>query len=127
MLETAKAVWDGFAARFLELWNAREAKRVAAGEAFLPATEGFKAAYMRGLRADALGFTGAKMVRRIVGIAHNADLEEISDPDVRSACERRVLALGKRLVTDARAVVPDTDGSGIDALLAAAAAVREGV
>ena len=80
--------------------------------------------YMRELRADALGFSGAKMVRRIVGIAHNADLEEIQDADARAKCERRVLALGRRLVTNARDVVADDDENGVDALVAAASALR---
>lgn len=124
LLEAVKAVWDGFSSRFVELWKQREAERKAAGEAHVPASDAYMRKYMRELRADALGFSGAKMVRRIVGIAHNADLEEIQDADARAKCERRVLALGRRLVTNARDVVADDDENGVDALVAAASALR---
>jgi len=39
--------------------------------------------YMRELFVDSLGFAGAKMIRRIVGIAHVEDLESIANPDTR--------------------------------------------
>jgi 5-methylthioribose kinase len=53
---------------------------------------------MSNLFLDSIGFAGAKMIRRIVGIAHVADLETIEDPSVRSQCEKKSLTLGKRLV-----------------------------
>ena len=46
-----------------------------------------QAAFLRELLPDALGFAGAVMTRRIVGIAHVADMEGIADPDAR--CGRR--------------------------------------
>ncbi len=39
-----------------------------------------------------------KMIRRIVGIAHVADLESIEDADVRSQCEKRSLLFARTLV-----------------------------
>ena len=40
----------------------------------------------------------ASSCRRIVGIAHVADLDSIEDADVRAECERRALEFGKKLV-----------------------------
>jgi 5-methylthioribose kinase len=53
---------------------------------------------MQGLFADSLGFAGCKMIRRVLGLAHVADLETIADPDRRAEAERKVLALGRRLI-----------------------------
>lgn len=39
--------------------------------------------FMADLWRDAVGFMGAVMVRRIVGIAHVAEMKTIDDPDVR--------------------------------------------
>ena len=41
------------------------------------------------------------MTRRIVGIAHVADLESIEDADRRAACEPAALACGRRLMLEA--------------------------
>lgn len=37
-------------------------------------------------------------MRRLVGIAHVADMDTIADPDVRAACERRALRFGRALL-----------------------------
>ena len=54
--------------------------------------------YMANLFADTLGFAGCKMIRRVLGLAHVEDLESIADPDIRAVAERKVLALGRRLI-----------------------------
>ena len=55
---------------------------------------------MRRLFADTLGFAAAKMIRRILGLAHVLDLESIKDPDVRATCERRALRLARALMVE---------------------------
>ena len=40
------------------------------------------------------------MIRRLVGLAHNIDLEWIADPDTRAACERRGLHMGRELIVN---------------------------
>ena len=42
-------------------------------------------AYLANVLKGPLGYAGAKMTRRIVGIAHAADLESIEDADRRAA------------------------------------------
>ena len=63
---------------------------------------------------DALGYAGAKMIRRILGLAHNIDLEWIEDPGLRAKCERRCLVLARDLV-----VYTDTFGGIADVTEAA--------
>lgn len=47
-------------------------------------------AFMAQLLQDSLKFGGAVMLRRIVGIAHIEDFQQISDPDIRCAASANV-------------------------------------
>ncbi len=107
ILNQAELIWTGFEAKFRALWQS-EAK----GDAFtaeLFADDAGRAAlavqrdrYMADLFTDMLGFAGCKMIRRVLGLAHVEDLESIADPDIRAVAERKVLALGRRLVLSRR-------------------------
>jgi 5-methylthioribose kinase len=102
ILTTAEALWAGFDEQFRALWNAEHAGDVLSPAGFHdPQT--FRAAqdqYLRQLFADALGFAGAKMTRRILGLAHVEDLESIADPELRASCERRALRLARALMVE---------------------------
>ena len=101
-----------FEKKFLNLWNTEENNK---GEAFREgpfpkACEDLKEAqklYMQRIFADSIGFAGAKMIRRIVGIAHVADLDEIKDADLRSACEKKCLTLARSLIVDSYSSITD--------------------
>src|SRR5690606_39022985 len=41
---------------------------------------------IHGIWTDMLGFAGIEIHRRILGLAHNADFEEIADTGMRAAC-----------------------------------------
>jgi 5-methylthioribose kinase len=56
--------------------------------------------------ADSVGFAGAKMVRRILGLAHVEDLESIQNPKIRSVYEMKALHLARTLILD-RATIGD--------------------
>ncbi|BCX17232.1 MAG: methylthioribose kinase [Geminicoccaceae bacterium] len=106
ILATVQDVWNGFERRFLELWRSRPE-----GDAFpvahFPGPDGARAleaarrTCMRRLFVDSLGYAGTSMIRRTLGLAHNADMETIADPDRRAACERRNLALARELIVEA--------------------------
>ena len=57
---------------------------------------------MTRLFGEALGFAGAAMIRRTLGLAHSIDMERIVDADRRADCERRNLRLARELVVEAR-------------------------
>mgnify|MGYP001807714491 CR=1 FL=1 len=59
------------------------------------------------------------MIRRLVGIAHVADMDSIADADTRAACERRALHFGRRMLVEAAAGF-----TSIEALAEAAVAAR---
>jgi 5-methylthioribose kinase len=56
---------------------------------------------MRKLFVDMLGFAAAKMIRRILGLAHNIDFEWIQDKCLRAACEARALELARGMMINA--------------------------
>ena len=126
LLETFTGTWHTFERRFLQLWDERG---VAAGTAGITpasvyggsagedALRAVQKAYVKGVLRDSLAFAGAKMTRRIVGIAHVADLESIGDPDVRAKCELAALACARRLILEA-------DELSIDDVAAVAESLR---
>ena len=93
-------LWDEFAAKFIELWNQQHNGDAYPQGLFADDRQALHLAqqrYMRQLLSDSLGFAGAKMIRRLLGLAHNIDLEWIEDTDLRARCERRGLKLGREL------------------------------
>jgi 5-methylthioribose kinase len=105
VLDATRALWEGFRARFLELWRKEARGDAYPGSLF---TGGLGAArleiereaYMDRLFADAVGFTGAKIIRRILGLAHNIDFEWIADEARRATCEARALRLARELIVN---------------------------
>jgi 5-methylthioribose kinase len=109
LLDTIEAVWTGFETKFLALW-----RRSATGDAFVAelfadpagaeALEAHRLTTMARIFADSVGFAGAKMARRILGLAHVEDLESIENPTIRSACETKALHLARSLMLDRAAI-----------------------
>jgi 5-methylthioribose kinase len=105
ILATTETIWTSFHDKFLDHWA-----RNATGDAF-PADlfqdrlgearlAGERKAYMQRLWRDTLGFAAAKMIRRILGLAHNIDLELIKDPTMRARCEARALLLARDMMVN---------------------------
>jgi len=106
VLEAVEQVWVEFSRKFLELWRT-EARGDAypvtlfAGEGGAASLEAERQAYMDRLFQDAVGFSAAKIIRRILGLAHNIDFEWIEDPRRRAICEARSLRLARAMMVDA--------------------------
>jgi 5-methylthioribose kinase len=105
VVETIESVWGEFSRKFVELWRA-EAQGDAypatlfMGEAGAARLEGERQAYMARLFQDMVGFAGAKIIRRILGLAHNIDFEWIEDTRLRAICEARSLRLARAMLVD---------------------------
>jgi 5-methylthioribose kinase len=108
LLQTIESVWTEFARKFIDLWLTE-----ADGDAY-PAVlfegpdgaarlEVERQAYMDRLFQDTVGFSAAKIIRRILGLAHNIDFEWIDDPRTRAVCEARGLRLARAMMIDAAA------------------------
>ncbi len=91
LIETIRDIWVSFERKFRLLWNEHGADRIAM-------TPGYQDDYMQRLLQDAVGFTGAKMVRRIIGLAHVADIDRIPDAIVRGKAQRMALSIGTNLI-----------------------------
>jgi 5-methylthioribose kinase len=91
LLQTVKEVWTIFEREFRKLWNESGVDRVAK-------TAGYQDLYIQQLLRDTFGFTGAKMVRRIVGLAHVADIDKIEDQGARARAQRLALTIGTTLI-----------------------------
>lgn len=109
LLDACKAVWNGFREKFQTLWDQHSSNgnsgdgynielfgdRVHGGsEARALAQQSF----FQETWDEVVGFIGAVIIRRLVGVAHVADMEEIADADVRAQCERRALLFGRRML-----------------------------
>jgi 5-methylthioribose kinase len=105
VVETIESVWGEFSRKFVELWRA-EAQGDAypatlfMGEAGAARLEGERQAYMARLFQDMVGFAAAKIIRRILGLAHNIDFEWIEDTRLRAICEARSLRLARAMLVD---------------------------
>ncbi len=106
VLEATRDFWTCFRDRFLALWRSE----AASGDGYPPALfqgplgaarlDQERKAYLDRLYRDTLGFGAAKMIRRVVGLAHNIDLEWIEDPALRARCEARALTLAREMMVN---------------------------
>lgn len=106
IMDTLADTWNLFHKKFTTLWDIH---KEGPGEAYLheiyndvELRELVKQKYMTELFHDSLGFAAAKMIRRIVGVAHVEDFESITDPVKRADCERRALDFAKMLMKKRR-------------------------
>ncbi len=105
VLTTLTSIWNSFAGKFLELWRNNQT-----GDAYPPSLfqgemgairlEAERRAYLSRLWTDTLGFAAAKMIRRILGLAHNIDLEHIKDEKLRATCEARILTMARDMMVN---------------------------
>ena len=106
ILNQMVTLYDLFERKFLNLWSVLDdPNNKNFGEIYKPyvfkdssSKETFKKDFMRNIWRDTLGFTGCKMIRRIVGVAHVADLESIEDLVQRSECEKKCIDLARLLI-----------------------------
>ena len=79
----------------------------------------FKTYYLEQVMADALGFAGTEIIRRVVGDTKVAELFSISDLSVRIPMERALILTGEMLIMERR-----ISHSGADAVRRFAHAVK---
>lgn len=106
ILRTTIETWNLFNKKFTSLWDEH---KDGPGDAYLPEIYNspevqllVKQKYMKDVFDDSLGFGAAKMIRRIVGVAHVEDFESITDAGKRADCERQALNFAKMLLKERR-------------------------
>lgn len=90
LLELPEETWLAFEQEFRSLWPNRIDPRVYNDE--------FLERWLDNVRREAMGFAGAEAARRIVGLAHVADIETLPEEPRSRAC-RGVLEAARYLVT----------------------------
>ena len=103
VLAMTETVWTSFREKFLGLWRAHPTgdaypASLFADPAGAECLERERQSYLDRLWTDTLGFAAAKMIRRILGLAHNIDLEWIKDAGRRALCEARALTLARDMM-----------------------------
>ena len=105
LLEQVEEIWSKFARKFSALWDEHlqgdylPARLLTADTRALVIAR-VRADYLARLFDDALGFAAAEMIRRILGLAHVADMDEIADPEARALCETRALYAARELLVN---------------------------
>lgn len=59
---------------------------------------------MERMMQDAVGYAGCKMIRRIVGLSHVADIDRIENDAIRLRALRMALRIGKAFILSNRSV-----------------------
>ena len=93
----------GPAVQFGDAIGVGEDQLLRPGEAGAARLETERQAYMARLFGDTVGFAAAKIIRRILGLAHNIDFELIEDPNRRAICEARSLRLARAMMVETAA------------------------
>ncbi|WP_028546137.1 S-methyl-5-thioribose kinase [Paenibacillus taiwanensis] len=97
LLTTIRDIWNLFDVKFRSLWNQHGVDR-------LSKVAGYQDHYLLEVLRDTAGYSGCKMIRRIVGLAHVADIDTIADPATKERAQRIALSIGKALVTANRSI-----------------------
>ncbi|HEY2493015.1 MAG TPA: S-methyl-5-thioribose kinase [Paenibacillus sp.] len=95
LLLMVENTWNAFESNFRTLWN-KDIQDVMA------TTPGYQDIYVAQLLKDTVGFAGCKIIRRIVGLSHVIDIDNISNDIARETAQRKALSIGKQLVLSNR-------------------------
>ncbi|MBQ1202801.1 MAG: phosphotransferase, partial [Loktanella sp.] len=109
LLQTIVSIWTAFDTGFRHLCRTEAGTMLNAPLLDRAEQDAFLDRYLAGVFCDTLGFAGAKMIRRIIGISHVADFEMIADIPLRATCEGRALDLARLLLLDRRGITDIND------------------
>ena len=83
--------WSYFVEAFTKLWIGEGVEVYTKEKQWLPII-------LQNIFSDVVGFAGCELIRRTIGLAHVADLDEISDKERRIQAKKQALYLGKELL-----------------------------
>ncbi len=125
ILSTARETWATFCDEFALLWRTERTgilypRTLYEDQGHHLASEAALQQLLDEIFTDLTGFAGIEMHRRILGLAHVAELDTIADEDLRARLETRCLKFGQLLVVNRRHL------SGMDAIVALARRIEQG-
>jgi 5-methylthioribose kinase len=103
ILRSIEELYRNFEAGFLALWD-KTPQSALVENGFIDAKglKGYQALFMQNILQESIGFAGAKICRRQLGIAGVADIRGIEEPESRARAEKMALAIGMYLVKNYR-------------------------
>lgn len=125
ILDQIDDTWTAFCGEFSHLWRTERngilyPRTLYEDQGQPEASEAALEQLLNEIFEDLLGFAGIEMHRRILGLAHVAELDTIEDADIRARLEERCLRLGRALVLNRRRI------SGMDRVMAMARQMEAG-
>ncbi|EAU42588.1 hypothetical protein FP2506_07101 [Fulvimarina pelagi HTCC2506] len=99
-LRAAADVWAHFSDGFQHLASDHESEFFASDVFSRIDRQAVIARHLDSVFTDMIGFAGAKMIRRIIGISHVEDFETIVDIPTRARLERHALRTARRLLIE---------------------------
>ncbi|AOT06467.1 S-methyl-5-thioribose kinase [Pseudoalteromonas luteoviolacea] len=63
---------------------------------------GYAEQFLQEVLQDAVGYCGTELIRRTIGLAHVADIDDIKDDEKRLAVQKQTLLLGEQLILNAK-------------------------
>jgi 5-methylthioribose kinase len=91
LLQQIQQLWHQFAEQFGQLMS-RECRAPMLQNSL------YQQRFLQQVFVDTLGYAGCELIRRVVGMAHVADMEQIKDEALRAQCEHKALHLGRELI-----------------------------
>ncbi|WP_417617051.1 S-methyl-5-thioribose kinase [Oceanisphaera sp.] len=92
-IQDISALWHSYHAQCLRLARETPDPALAAPE--------YINDFLQRVWQDALGYAGCEIIRRTIGVAHVADIDNMADPVQKTASQRQALALGRMLIMSA--------------------------
>jgi 5-methylthioribose kinase len=110
VLESIKEIYTKFEEKFLELWS-QHPNSALLKEGFIAKEEldEFKKEFMQNIFSQSVGFAGAKICRRVFGIAGVEDIRGIEDKHKRKEAELMALKIGKYLILNYESIMDVDD------------------
>ncbi len=105
LLEQVEQIWSKFERKFSALWDSHLdgdylPSRLLTPDSRAQVIERVRADYLARLFDDSLRFAASEMIRRILGLAHVADMDEIAEPRARALSETRALFAARELLVN---------------------------
>ncbi|MCF6331346.1 MAG: S-methyl-5-thioribose kinase [Sulfurimonas sp.] len=99
ILKTIKKVLELFEIKFLKLWNEQNESALLV-DGFLDenSLNSFKSEFMKNILRDSIGFAGAKIARRVFGVAGVEDIRGIENKGLRQEAEVLALKIAREFV-----------------------------
>ncbi|MDS1138444.1 S-methyl-5-thioribose kinase [Nitratireductor indicus] len=105
LLGVIDETWNTFRNEFARLWHTERKGMLYDAALYEARNDGLASEQalnhvIHDIWTDMLGFAGVEMHRRILGLAHNADFEDIADEAQRASCEAAALKFGRHIIVN---------------------------